>query len=438
MRELSKKAARALMQGYFRLYPDEAAKRLDSLSSGEVLRFLHEEEPAVAAGLFLRLNPDTAAELAIPMEDALFQKIFSVIDPLKGSSLLARMDESAVSRRIELLPASLAREYRALMTWPADTAGSLMDPRTATFSAGDSVKDVLKRVRTIRDRRIMDVCIVDGDGRLAAVVPLQDIAVADPALPVGELVSGKPVSIQAMEPRQEVAKLLELGKLASLPVVDLDGKLLGVIRYDALVRAVEHEVSEDVMTMFGAGRDERALSKASFAVRKRLPWLHINLGTAFLAAAVVGLFEDTIARITVLAVFLPVVAGQSGNTGSQALAVTMRGLTLREILPSYWLRVARKEIAVGFINGCAIALITSLIVFVWASSAALAAVIGVSMVFSMVVAGVSGVVIPITLQKLGYDPAQSSAIVLTTVTDVVGFMSFLGLATILSGTLAGA
>jgi magnesium transporter len=235
-----------------------------------------------------------------------------------------------------------------------------------------------------------------------------------------------------MSPREEVVQLLEDRRLASLPVVDLDGKLLGIIRYDGLVEAAKQEATEDLQAMFGAGRDERALSKATFAIRKRLPWLEINLGTAFLAAAVVGMFEDTIARITALAVFLPVVAGQSGNTGSQALAVTMRGLALREIRTRHWLRIARKEVTVGFVNGCAVAVTTSLIAYLWMRSAGLSAVIGIAMVFSMVVAGLAGAVIPVILKAVGQDPAQSSSIILTTVTDVVGFMSFLGLATMLA------
>jgi magnesium transporter len=150
---------------------------------------------------------------------------------------------------------------------------------------------------------------------------------------------------------------------------------------------------------------------------------------------VVGLFEDTIAKMTALAVFLPVVAGQSGNTGSQALAVTMRGLALREIRTRHWFRVARKEVSVGFINGVVIAISTSLVVYIWMSSMGLAVVIGSSMVFSMVIAGLSGAVIPMILKAFGQDPAQSSSIILTTVTDVVGFMSFLGLATLLAGIL---
>jgi magnesium transporter len=163
--------------------------------------------------------------------------------------------------------------------------------------------------------------------------------------------------------------------------------------------------------------------------------LQVNLATAFLASMVVGLFEETIAQITILAIFLPVVAGQSGNTGSQALAVTMRGLALREIRISQWFRVAKKELLVGFINGIAVAATTGLIVFFWASSLGIAIVIAISMVLSMMIAGFSGAVIPMALKAIGQDPATSSSIILTTVTDIAGFLSFLGLATALASIL---
>ena len=215
----------------------------------------------------------------------------------------------------------------------------------------------------------------------------------------------------------------------------LEGRLIGIIRYDTLMEVVREESSVDILTMVGASRDERALSKISFVVRKRLPWLSINLLTAFLAASVVGLFESTIAKYTALAVLLPVVAGQSGNTGAQALAVTMRGLALREIGTSQWMRVARKEIGAAFINGVAIALMTGIGVLVWSSSMGLMMVIGSSMVIAMLAAGFAGVVIPMILSSIGQDPAQSSSIILTTVTDIVGFFAFLGIATMLSGML---
>ncbi len=166
------------------------------------------------------------------------------------------------------------------------------------------------------------------------------------------------------------------------------------------------------------------------AVSKRQFWLQVNLLTAALAAFVVGMFEETIAQVTALAVLLPVVAGQSGNTGAQALAVTMRGLALREVRVRHWLRVLRKEATAGLLNGIPVAMMAMAGVYIWRQSPPLSLVIGVSMVASMVIAGVAGTMIPMVLTALGRDPAQSSSIILTTVTDVVGFLSFLGLATI--------
>ncbi len=231
-----------------------------------------------------------------------------------------------------------------------------------------------------------------------------------------------------------VAKLEEF-KLSNLPVVDLSGHLIGVVGYDALVKAAEEEATLDIQTMFGVSKDERALSKPGFSIRKRLPWLQINLLTAFLAAGVVGLFENTIARFTALAVLLPVVAGQSGNAGAQALAVTMRGLALKEISVRQWTTIVLKEVTVGFVNGVAVASTTALGVYVWSRSLGLAAVISLSMVLSMVAAGIAGASVPIVMTRLGQDPATASSIILTTVTDVAGFFSFLGIAVLLSNFL---
>lgn len=224
-------------------------------------------------------------------------------------------------------------------------------------------------------------------------------------------------------------------KLASLPVVGPQNSLIGVLRLNDLIEEVEKELSSDLLSMTGASKEESALSGPGFAVRKRLPWLQVNLATAFLAAAVVGLFEDTIARFTALAVLLPVVAGQSGNTGSQALAVVLRGLAVREITRRQLPRVALKELFAGALNGVGVAVVACAGVYLWSSSLGLVLVIGMAMILAMAIAGVAGAVIPILLDSLGQDPAQSSSIILTTVTDVFGFMSFLGLATVFSSLI---
>lgn len=296
------------------------------------------------------------------------------------------------------------------------------------------MQQALTRLRAAHTRRISDVFFTDDERRVAGTVSLQELALADPNALVESL--AKPaVMVQAIDPQEEVVELFTRGRLASLPVVDFEGRLIGVIRHDTLARTAQEDAAADMLSMVGASRQERALSPVLFAVRKRLPWLEINLATAFLAASVVGIFEGTIARFTALAVLLPVVAGQSGNTGAQALAVTMRGLAMREIRIGQWLLVVRKEAGVALLNGIAVALTTSIGVLVWSRSTGLALVIGISMVLSMLSAGIAGVLVPVALTKSGQDPAQSSSIILTTVTDIVGFASFLGIATLLSGML---
>lgn len=435
MAEQPSAARQNLIRAYFKLHSAEAARLLNAFTARETLYYLQQKMIDNPVEIYSLLNPEIAAGLIGEMEDPLFIRLFTELNPSLAARLLSRLDKKERENRLSLLPDNVAKEISELLEYLPDTAGYLMDTRVNAFGAEDTVEEVLKRIRGIRERRIVNIHIIDKQGKLTGVIPLQEIAVSQPEERVGDLIEGPPVSIPAMSHREDVVQLLEEQKLINLPVVDIEGKLLGTIRYDALVKAAKQDASENIQAMFGAGRDEQALSKATFAIRKRLPWLEINLATAFLASAVVGMFEETIARITVLAVFLPVVAGQSGNTGSQALAVTMRGLALREIRTRHWFRVARKEITVGFVNGCAVALTTSLVVYFWTSSLGLAAVIAAAMVFSMVIAGLSGAVIPIILKAFGQDPAQSSSIILTTVTDVVGFMSFLGLATLFSAML---
>jgi magnesium transporter len=205
--------------------------------------------------------------------------------------------------------------------------------------------------------------------------------------------------------------------------------------FDTLVRAAQHAATDDLQQMVGAGKDERALSKPLFTVKSRLPWLLINQVSGFIAASVVGLFDQTIAKFTALAVLMPVVAGQAGNTGAQALAVTSRGLSLREIRIGHWFRVCRKEALASFINGSSVAVVTALSTLLWSRNLGLAFVIGTSMVASMVIAAISGCSVPIVLTALKRDPATASSIILTTITDVSGFFSFLGLATLLSNLL---
>ena len=428
-------ASRALIQAFFHLHPAEAARALGTAPVPEALVQLDAGGGPESARVFERLDPDRAVQLLEEMDEALFRRLWTSMDPGVGAALLARLAPGARPPRLAALPRELAAEMEELMRYPAGSAGRLMDTAVTVFRADETAGEALDRIRSFPERRVHDLCVIDGAGRLTAVLPLQQVAVAQPAESLGGLPRRPPVSVQAMASREEVVELLEAHKLSSLPVVSFEGRVRGILRHDALVEAAQQEATGDLQTMVGAGREERALSPPALAVRQRLPWLQVNLATAFLAAAVVALFEDTIARFTALAVFLPVVAGQSGNTGAQALAVAMRGLALREFRPRNWFPVARKELLAGLINGLVVALVTALAAYLWSGGIGLPLVIATAMVFSMAMAGLTGALIPVVLTVLGKDPAQSASIVLTTVTDVLGFLSFLGLAALAASTL---
>jgi len=428
-------AEQRLTEAYAALYPAEVAATLEVRPAEEVASFLAGRDPGVAAVLLDRLSPPQAAESLARMELPAAGRILLRLDPSRAAVLIANLPEP---RRDELLGGvdeGLAREIREVMSYPPDTAGHFMDRRVLAFQLQATVEEVLARLRRLGRARTQHVVVIDQEGRLAGLIPLAEVVMAEPPDVLADLIKAPPPRVHVLAPRDEVVEVLTQTRVSTLPVVDLDDRLLGVIRHDALVQAVREAAAANIQAMVGVSRDERALSTPWTAVRKRLPWLNINLLTAFLAAAVVGIFEDTIARFTALAVLLPVVAGQSGNTGAQALAVTMRGLALREIRLRHWRRVLTKEVVAGLLNGSAIAVVTSLGVFLWSRSAGLTLVIFLAMVASMAIAGLAGGAIPLLLAAARQDPAQSGSIILTTVTDVAGFFSFLGLATLLASLL---
>lgn len=419
---------------YFSKFPKDAAHLLDSFSFTTVLSYLKELPVIDARRIFFKLNPEILTELILKMDEVLFVDLFTKVNTHLAARLLSRLDKDDIDDKLVLLPEIVSREILDFLNYKEDSAGYLMETDVITFHADNLVEDVLTRIRKIGNRNLTVVYIVDEEGKLLGKIPLQHIAISQLNEKLDELMDVAP-SIDAMGSREDILEVMEIEDLLQIPVTDFNNILLGIIRNDVLISASKKEITENLQSMFGAGKEEEALSKVSFAVRKRLPWLQVNLATAFLASMVVGFFEDTIAQITILAIFLPVVAGQSGNTGSQALAVTIRGLALKEIRISQWFKVAKKEIMVGFINGVAVAITTGTIVYFWSSSAGIAIVIAISMVLSMLIAGFAGAIIPIGLKAIGQDPATSSSIILTTVTDICGFLSFLGLASALSEVL---
>lgn len=429
-------AAVAALNLHFLLdYPGEAARRMELMRIEEVAELLAAQPLHAVVPVWEQLASDVEQAVLELLPDPMVRHLLTELEPAPAAALLAQLDPELRRHCLALLDTQIATELQKLMAYPADSAGQLMDPRIVTLRSEFTVEEALKRLRAVKRRDVHEVFLVDPAGQLDGRVQIQDLALSDPALPLQQLRRKISAAVTDTAPREEVVELLERSDVTHLPVVDFDGRLVGVIRQSALVSAVQEEVSLDIQTMVGASKDERALSRAGFAVRKRLPWLQINLLTAFLAASVVGLFEHTIAQFTALAVLLPVVAGQSGNAGAQALAVTMRGLVLREISLRHWPKVVFKEFSVGFMNGIAIAATTAVGVYLWSGSFGLVLIIAAAMVISMVAAGLAGALVPIMLTRFGQDPAQSSSIILTTVTDIVGFFSFLGIATLLSGML---
>ena len=428
-------AENALNKRFIRDYPFEAVQILETMPAYEVADVIDALPLVVILPLWQYFATDTAEQVFFQLSEKRQIQVLTELDPTLSVKLLSRTGKEKVNSLLNAMSKSIADELLALLQYPQDSAGQLMDPRVVNLRPSMTIEQAQLKLRSLKPKAVNEVYVVDDKNVLIGKVAIQDIAIEDADISISKIMTPIVTTVQELDPREEVVNRLEQYKLSSIPVVDINNRMVGVIRSTRLLKALQEEISVDIQTMVGVSKDERALSKTTFAVARRLPWLHINLLTAFLASAVVGLFENTIAQFTALAVLMPVVAGQSGNAGAQALAVTMRGLALHEISLRHWPKVVFKEVNVGLLNGVAIALTTAVCVYFWSKSFGLGLVIAIAMIVSMIAAGFSGAVIPITLRRFGQDPAQSSSIILTTVTDVVGFFSFLGTATLLSSIL---
>ncbi len=428
--------ASALARDFVARHPEEAAERLEGMAPDAAAGVVSEIEPAACSPVFATVSPATALDILESVDPLVGGNLLLDLAPSRAGAILDALTDTRREEILEQMSPADAREFRVLATYPPESAGRLRDPRIAVFRATTSVADALARLKAKHSGQTVHYLFaVDSDGGLIGTVPLHEAALASPSDSLQSLVRKPPIAVSPFAKRSEVVETMQRSKLASLPVVGPGNVPIGVLRLNELIEEVGKELSADLVSMTGASQEESALSGPGFAVRKRLPWLQINLVTAFLAATVVGLFEETIAQFTALAVLLPVVAGQSGNTGSQALAVMLRGLAVREITRRQLPRVALKELIAGALNGIGVAAVACAGVYIWSESVGLVVVIGTAMVLAMAIAGVAGAVIPILLDALGQDPAQSSSIILTTVTDVFGFLSFLGLATVFSSLI---
>ena len=422
--------ADALNRQFFVEHPLDAAREIERLRAADVVSAAARQPAKILAPVWQRLLPEKAAELLQALPDPLADRLVEELPPPRALRMLGFLSAEEREARVARLNEGVREDLKLMMSFPPNTAGTLMNTGVVGYRRDLTVGEAIELLRVRKMKTARSLFLVDDEHRLTGKVALQHLAVATSEQRLEELEEPLEVVLRPVALLEEVTAAFENNRVLDIPVIDIDGIFLGAVTHDVLARTVQQDSSVDIQTMVGASKDERALSTPIFAVRKRMPWLQINLLTAFLAAAVVGLFESTIAQVTALAVLLPVVAGQSGNAGAQALAVTMRGLALREITVRQWFRVMRKEVMAGLINGLGVAVTCGLGVYVWSGSLALVGVISASMVLAMIAAGFAGAVIPILLTRAGQDPATSSSIVLTTVTDVAGFFSFLGIATV--------
>ncbi len=391
----------------------------------------------LSSQVFPHLQVEYAAQLLKEVSPDLFSEIVSKIDPQQGAAIFTNLPNETRRAFVEHLPDKIKKQIQELLTYPEASAGRIMTTEFIAFHTDVKVRDCIQKIRALSRTRAPAsyVYVIDNDNHLVGVINMRDLLLASGEASLETVVRKDVFAVNAFTDREELVNELSKRRYFAVPVVDNENHLLGVVRSDQLISHVQDEMTEDILKMTGAGGDERAFSPVGYSVRKRLGWLYVNLATAFLAASVVALFEDVIAKVTVLAVFLPVVAGQGGNAGAQTLAVVMRGLVMREVPRNKFWKLILKETWVGALNGVLIGVVTAAIAWAWHDNPYLGLVIGLAMIVNLIAAGLSGAIIPLAMKALGFDPAQSSSIFLTTVTDVVGFFSFLGFALVFQSYL---
>jgi magnesium transporter len=395
-------------------------------------------DPARVAQLaeaVLKNGPYEAYELLAPQADAVVALVLSRENPAIADEILWEFPEA---RRTSILAAASAEQreqWTKNHSYPEDSIGRMMDPPTAVLRPELTVAQVVERLRPIVKKAVVTYgWVVDERGTLVGVVVFRELLFAEPHRPISDIMVANPFSLAPEQSLTEGMRAALKRHFPVYPVCDATGRLLGVVRGQSLFEQQAFELSAQAGTMVGVEKEERLGTPWRRSLRFRHPWLQINLLTAFLAAGVVGIFQRTLDELVVLAVFLPVLAGQSGNTGCQALAVALRGITLGELEGPMAKRVVAKEGLLGFLNGTLVGCTAGLGMFAFArmqgnaDAALLALTVLLAMIVSCTVSGVSGAIVPLTLRRFGADPATASSIFLTTATDVVSMGTFLGLA----------
>jgi len=413
--------------------PEEGAadllKDLDPDDAGEVL---DEMRPEAAADVLESIRPDKAASLIAMMDPDQAVDLIGALEPDERTAVLAALDPET------------AREIQSLLVYAADTAGGMMTTDFAALPAGLTTGEAIETLRRLHDElgsNLSYVYVVDDDGTLEGVVSFRELVFARPGQGLENVMVADPVSVTTDMDREVVSELIHRFHLVAIPVVDEDDHLVGIVKWVEAIEAIQEEAGEDLTVMFGAGETETVFTSVLQSVWMRLPWNIFNLAAGFITVFVISLFQDTLATFAILAAFMPLVAGLSGNSGAQAVAVTIRSIAIGDLPPGREWRAVRREIAIGLTRGIVIAVLGALLAAAAVtifpgedgsvSAAQLATIIFISMILGFFTAALAGSSIPLLLRRFGFDPAMASNIFLTMITDSVGFGVFLTIATLL-------
>ncbi|HMC57237.1 MAG TPA: magnesium transporter [Gemmatimonadaceae bacterium] len=383
-----------------------------------------------------RMGPREAARLLSDMSDAEALDILQRVNPAFVADILPEMSEGRRAKLFLAGPASVTQQWTLNQTFPENTVGRLMEPPTAIFGPTDTVAYASSRVKELVKKIFVTYCFVcDEEGRLVGIVTMRDLLVSDPHQTLADVMLKNPFYLRPDTALMDAMKLVLNRHYPIYPMCDSTGKLVGLVRGQAMFEEQAYEISAQAGSMVGIQKEERLVTPWPISLRFRHPWLQLNLLTAFIAAAVVGFFQGTLDKLVILALFLPVLAGQSGNTGCQALAVTLRGMTLGELKPGTARPLVAKEALLGLLNGALVGLVAAAGMY-WTATRQnnpaalqLAAIVVIAMIGACIISSIMGAVIPLTLKRFGLDPATASAIFLTTATDVSSMGIFLLLAT---------
>ncbi|HET7718114.1 MAG TPA: magnesium transporter [Bauldia sp.] len=399
------------------LDPEERTGLIRLLGEDFDFAALTELDETLRVQILEALPPKTVAEGVAELESDDAVTLLEDLEPREQAEILAELppvERAAVARGLE---------------YPEESAGRLMQTDFIAVPPFWNVGQTIDYMR--EDEEVPDefyvLFVVDADHHLVGTVALDRLLRSKRPTPIAEITETDVETVKATDDQEDVARLFERYNLVTAPVVDDDGRLVGVITVDDIVDVIEEEAEEDIRRLAGVG-DEETSDTIGYVARSRIPWLLVNVFTAFLAAAVIGLFGASIEQMVALAILMPIVASMSGNAGIQAMTVTIRAIATRDIAAKAALRAIGREVTVGLINGLAVAVCVGVGAGLWFGSVDLGAVIGLALVACLLVAGLVGATIPLAFDRLGIDPAVASGVIVTAITDAAGFFVFLGLA----------